>query len=91
MKNKVKKIYIQTTDGSIFCCKFLKFYTRKTSFLKLATDCKSHRLWRGCSAQIDWKQSPGKLGSEGHEGRGVVTILDFTPVGQRRITSTAAL
>jgi hypothetical protein len=53
MKNKVKKIYIQMTDGSVFCCKFLKFYTRKTSFLKLATDCKSHRLWRGVFSNSD--------------------------------------
>ena len=42
MKSKIKKIYIQLTDGSIFCNKFLA----NTSFIKLAVDTKSHKFWR---------------------------------------------
>nr|QIC55000.1 ribosomal protein L31 [Cryptophyta sp. CCMP2293] len=42
MKSKIKKIYIQLTDGSIFCNKFLA----RDSFLKLAVDTKCHKLWR---------------------------------------------
>jgi hypothetical protein len=39
---KIKKIYIQLTDGSIFLNKFLT----KVFFLKLAVDTKSHKVWR---------------------------------------------
>jgi hypothetical protein len=50
MKSKIKKIYIQLTDGSIFCNKFLA----NVYFIKLAVDTKSHKFWRSF---FDFKES----------------------------------